>query len=129
MVDQQPECCPPGSHGRAASLYLNAKGKMEKWTLHGNMVDVYIVGPADAHTTIIAIPDIFSIHEGRIKGCCDFLAEQGHRVILADYHKGDSIVMDDGFWSKFAPWIASHPITEVVDMVRAACDRVRVEGK
>jgi dienelactone hydrolase len=41
--------------------------------------------------TIIFVGDIFSIHEGRKKACCDFLAEQGYRVVLPDFHKGDSL--------------------------------------
>jgi dienelactone hydrolase len=129
MNTQHPECCPPGSHGRAASHYLNAKGQMEKWTLAGNEIDVYTVGPADAHTTVVAVVDIFGIHEGRIKGCCDFLAERGHRVILPDFHKGDSIVMEDGFMAKLGDWLGAHPIDEVVEMVKETCNKVRQEGK
>ena len=102
---------------------------MERWNLAGNEVDVYIVGPADAHTTVLAIGDIFSIHEGRIKGCSDFLAERGHRVVLPDLHKGDSIVMEDGFMAKLGDWLGAHPVTEVVEMVRDASNKVRGEGK
>ena len=129
MNTQHPECCPPGSHGRAASKYLDAKGQTYKWTLAGNEVDVYIVGPADAHTTVIAIGDLFSIHEGRIKGCCDFLAERGHRVVLPDFHKGDPVVMEDGFWAKLGVWQVAHPVTEVVEMVNDTFNKVRGEGK
>ena len=47
----------------------------EKHTLAGNEVDVYFVGPHDANMTLVLIGDVFSIHEGRIKACCDFLAD------------------------------------------------------
>ena len=39
------ECCPPGSHGKAASNYTEAKGTMENWKLDGKDISVYTVGP------------------------------------------------------------------------------------
>lgn len=78
---------------------------------------------------MLAIGDIFSIHEGRIKGCSDFLAERGHRVVVPDFHKGDSMVMGDGFMARIGQFFANHPIDEVVEMVRDASNKVRGEGK
>ena len=68
-------CCPPGSHGRAASHYLESKGKMETWNLDGKDIAVYTVGPVDAKSQVLVVHDVFSLHEGRAKACCDFLAD------------------------------------------------------
>ena len=70
-----PPCCPPGSHGRAAAHYTEAKGSMETWKLDGKDIAVYAVGPTDAKMTVLVVGDIFSMHEGRAKACCDFLAD------------------------------------------------------
>jgi len=70
---------------------------METWTLDGKEIPTYTVGPTDANLTVIIVHDIFSMHEGRVKANCDFLAELGYRVVLPDWHKGDSMVHDANF--------------------------------
>ena len=48
---------------------------METWTLDGKEIPTYTVGPTDAKLTVICVHDIFSMHEGRVKANCDYLAE------------------------------------------------------
>ncbi len=48
---------------------------MQTWTLDGKSIQVYTVGPYGADMTIVVAGDIFSMHVGRAKACCDFLAE------------------------------------------------------
>jgi dienelactone hydrolase len=105
---------------------------METWILDGYDVPVYVVGPADAKTTVVFIHDIFSIHEGRVKALCDFLAELGYRVVFPDWHKGDSLDHAEDRESrmlKFGAWITAHPVDEVVRMFADTCNRVRGVGK
>jgi len=37
--------------------------------------------------------------------------------------------MEDGFMAKLGDWLGAHPVTEVVEMVRDASNKVRGEGK
>ncbi len=83
---------------------------MVSWNLAGNEVDVYLVGPSVATTTVVFVHDVFSMHEGRVKGCCDFLADLGYRVIFPDLHKGDSLVRDDNVMQKIGAWFEAHPV-------------------
>ena len=122
-------CCPEGSHGLPASAYTDAKGTMEKMTLDGKEVDTYVVGSADAKLTVVFIGDIFSIHAGRIKGLADFLAEKGHRVVVPDWHKGDSLVLEPGFMEKLGGWLGQHPHEEVVKMAEDCFKQIRGDGK
>ena len=59
---------------------------METWNLAGKDLATYTVGPADAKRIVLAVHDIFSMHDGRAKACCDFLADQGYRVVFPDWH-------------------------------------------
>ena len=122
-------CCPPGSHGRAASHYTEAKGQMETWNLNGKDVETYTVGDKESNTVVIFVHDIFGIHEGRVKACCDFLAENGCRVIFPDWHMGDDLVITEDFMSKFKDWADRHPLDEVSKMVAETADKVRGQGK
>ena len=48
---------------------------METWALDGKEIPTYTVGPTDTKLTVIFVHDIFSMHEGRVKANCDYLAE------------------------------------------------------
>ena len=122
-------CCPPGSHGRAASDSTDTKGQTETWHLDGKDIPVYTVGPSDAALTVVFVHDIFSMHEGRVKSHCDFLAELGYRVVFPDWHKGDSLEQGPDFMTKIGAWLGNHPVDELVRMVTDTCNKVRGEGK
>ena len=68
---------------------------METWHLDGKDIPTYTVGAADSKTVVVFVHDIFNCNEGRVKACCDFLAENGCRVVFPDWNKGDSMVKDD----------------------------------
>ncbi len=87
------------------------------------------MGSAESKTTVVVVNDIFSMHEGRCKACCDLLAEHGFRVVFPDLHKGDSIVKNENFREMIGSWLQQHPVQECVAMLSDACNMVRGEGK
>jgi dienelactone hydrolase len=83
---------------------------METWKLDNQDVPVYTVGSNDAETIVIVVHDIFNLHEGRVKACCDFLADNGCKVYLPDWHLGEDMVRDANFMENFTKWLAKHPV-------------------
>ncbi len=90
---------------------------MQTWTLDGKEIQVYTVGPYGANMTVVVVGDIFSMHVGRAKACCDFLAQQGFRVVFPDLHKGDPVANECCFYLKLTAWFEKHPVDEVVRML------------
>jgi dienelactone hydrolase len=122
-------CCPEGSHGLPASAYIDGKGKLETWTLDSKSIETYVIGPEDAKMNVVFVQDIFSMHATRVKGLADFLADKGYRVVLPDWHKGDSMVETPDFREKFPAWKTAHPHEEVVRMAEDCFKKIRVDGK
>jgi dienelactone hydrolase len=102
---------------------------METWALDGKEIPTYTVGPTDTKLTVIFVHDIFSMHEGRVKALCDYLAEIGCRVVFPDWHKGDSIPQEPDYMEKTGAWLAEHQIDEVIRMFSDTFNKVRGEGK
>ena len=102
---------------------------METWHLDGQDVPTYVVGAADSKTVVVFVHDIFSPNEGRAKALCDFLADNGCRVVFPDWHKGDYMVKEGNFMQNYGIWSKKHPVDEVVKMVAETCNKVREEGK
>ena len=65
---------------------------------------------------VVFVGDIFSIHKNRVKGLADFLADKGYYVVVPDWHKGDSMVLEPGFEAKIGEWLGKHPVEEVIKM-------------
>ena len=59
---------------------------METWKLNGKDISVYTVGPLDSKMILMCVTDIFSMNETRVKACCDFLADNGFRIVFPDLH-------------------------------------------
>ena len=76
-------CCPEGAWGYQKEDYAH-KGKIQD--LDG--LNVYHHGSDKPKNCIIIFFDIFGFCSGRIKGVCDYFAEQGYFVVMPDFFRG-----------------------------------------
>ena len=71
---------------------------------------------------------MFSMHEDRVKGVCDYLAKQGKfRVVMPDLHLGKPLT-DHYYTANLDGWVKEHPIEEVVQLFQATVDKVKTDG-
>eukprot|EP00127_Corallochytrium_limacisporum_P005899 Clim_evm44s214 gene=Clim_evmTU44s214 len=78
----QSKCCPPGSEPALAATH---KPRGTESTI-GDL-PIYEIG--EGKNAVIVVYDIYGFEAGRVRFICDQLAEEGFRVILPDFLRGD----------------------------------------
>ncbi|XP_075260642.1 putative carboxymethylenebutenolidase isoform X2 [Convolutriloba macropyga] len=116
-------CCPPGS---LPKLVATHKAKGDESTLPGTDLPVYVVGSGEK--VVIHYYDIWGWNGGRTRFLCDTLADQGYKVVIPDFYRGqawDDSPIEPGPVGKF---VSQFPPDSIVKDTQAVIDHFKSGG-